>query len=328
MKVSESKSSDNEPSKVTSYFIDEDDVDDSKVKKAYKTLKDSPELIVSGDDLYAITNKSSSNVELVNISLSKSDVKIEESDEKVKMNIAEQKDSTSDSVDNYCVSKEGELWTIKDGIVYLFNNGDFLPRANVGKDFKKLDVYDDNNVIVYNDKLLLSVTGNTTISNTNTNNNVYDVETNQSIVSNGAKDKWVMLESGEWNYYDNRGVLVKNKWIKSNGYWYFLKSDGLMVKDNWVKSNGKWYRLTYDGKMATGWYKQDSSWYYLGDDGAMRTGWQKVGGKWYYLQDNGVMMTGWIKLDGKFYYLYTDGHMASNETIDGFKLKADGSYVE
>lgn len=325
MKVSESKSSDNEPSKVTSYLVDENLIDDKKVEKAYKTLKDKPRLIISGDDLYALTG-SSKNIELAELSLSKDDIEIDDSGEDVELNVVLQEDSISESVTDYCISKSDELWTLKDGKVYLFNANDFVEKGTVGKDFTRLDVYDDNNIIVFNNSTLLLSSGGK-IYNNNTDN-VYGVETNESIISNSSKDRWVMLDSGEWNYYDSKGTLVKNKWIKSNGDWYFLKSDGLMVKDSWVKSNGKWYRLGYDGKMETNWSKQDSSWYYLGSDGAMRTGWQKVGIKWYYLQDNGVMMTGWIKLDGRFYYLYSDGHMASNETIDGFRLKADGSYVE
>lgn len=60
----------------------------------------------------------------------------------------------------------------------------------------------------------------------------------------------------------------------------------------------------------------------------MLTGWQAIGGKWYYFNGNGAMTTGWQKIDGLWYYLYSSGAMASNTTIDGYYLQANGTLDE
>ena len=73
----------------------------------------------------------------------------------------------------------------------------------------------------------------------------------------------------------------------------------------------------------------NGSWYYLDQSGAKQTGWQHLGSSWYYLDSEGKMQTGWFKdSNGKWYYLYDSGAMASNTTIDGYKLGADGAWIK
>ncbi|MDC9317165.1 hypothetical protein [Clostridioides difficile] len=40
------------------------------------------------------------------------------------------------------------------------------------------------------------------------------------------------------------------------------------------------------------------------------------------------MKTGWVQLSGNWYYLYSDGTMASNTTIDSYKLGSDGAWIK
>ncbi|WP_280846805.1 carbohydrate binding domain-containing protein [Mesobacillus selenatarsenatis] len=143
--------------------------------------------------------------------------------------------------------------------------------------------------------------------------------------SGAMKTGWV--KSGTKWYYLQSGGAMKTGWLKSGGKWYYLESSGAM-KTGWLKSGGKWYYLEGSGVMKTGWLKSGGKWYYLENSGAMKTGWVKSGTKWYYLENSGAMKTGWIKSGSKWYYLYSSGAMAYNTTIDGYKLGADGAWIQ
>lgn len=57
-------------------------------------------------------------------------------------------------------------------------------------------------------------------------------------------------------------------------------------------------------------------------------GWKQVGGLWYYLDSTGKNKTGWIQDNGKWYYCNSDGSMASNTTIGGYQVGADGAWIK
>lgn len=116
-----------------------------------------------------------------------------------------------------------------------------------------------------------------------------------------------------------------SQWVQVNGKWQYNDATGNPVKNSWVGN----YYLQADATMATGWLNYSNSWYYLGTDGAKKTGWQLVEGQWYYLDTaEGRMQTGWIKdIDGKYYYLNSNGTMASNTTINGYKLGSNGAWI-
>ena len=105
-------------------------------------------------------------------------------------------------------------------------------------------------------------------------------------------------------------IATANQWVQANGKWQYNDAIGNPIKNNWFfdRNLGKSYYLQADGNMATGWLSNNSKWYYLGPDGAMKTGWQLVDGIWYYLDSQGVM--------------------ASNITIDGYKLGANGAWIK
>ncbi|WP_294405721.1 N-acetylmuramoyl-L-alanine amidase family protein [uncultured Clostridium sp.] len=117
-------------------------------------------------------------------------------------------------------------------------------------------------------------------------------------------------------------ISQNGKWQQTlNGKWYYTDSQGNVAKN-------KWFFVQADGTMATGWMNISGNWYYLNDNGIMETGWLSNGGKWYYFDSNGVMMKGWNEIDGKWYYLNSDGSMASNTTIDNYKLGSDGAWIK
>lgn len=136
---------------------------------------------------------------------------------------------------------------------------------------------------------------------------------------------WVK-EDGSW-YFLTNSVKAKG-WVKDKNVWYYLNADGKM-KTGWLNYKNKWYFLNKNGAMAVNqWVYQNNKWYYLGADGTMQTGWIAPNGKWYYLNAKGEMVTGWYQLGGKWYYFYKSGQLASNTTINGFKLGSDGAWIK
>lgn len=160
---------------------------------------------------------------------------------------------------------------------------------------------------------------------------------------------------------------VNAGWIQSGSAWYFKYPNGSMLKNQWLSWNGKWYRFDQSGMMQTGWYQNASGlWYYLNTpNGDMRTGWLSDNGWWYFLNptqdsfegsmltnhfwtyngrkyyfdENGHMVTGWLALKDangveQYYYFYPQGkvtgaygYLATNTTVDGFKVDAEGRWV-
>lgn len=131
---------------------------------------------------------------------------------------------------------------------------------------------------------------------------------------------------------ENPNTSVKpSQWVNINGQWQYNDVSGQPLKNTWFydNSNGKTYYLKADGNMATGWIIYNGYWYYLDQSGAKQTGWQHLSSSWYYLDGEGKMQTGWFEdSNGKWYYLYDSGAMASNTTIDGYKLGSDGAWIK
>ncbi len=156
---------------------------------------------------------------------------------------------------------------------------------------------------------------------------------------------WVS-ENGTYKYADAEGNYATG-WVEVNGTWYFFKSNGLMAK-GWIKDGNRWYYLKDNGAMATGWFKDagvwyylfnwggmannewvyDNGWYYMSGNGAMHTGWLKDGNSWYYLNSNGLMAKGWNWINSDCYFFYDSGRMAANETVNGYKVNANGAWVK
>ena len=154
-------------------------------------------------------------------------------------------------------------------------------------------------------------------------------------------------------------------WVSQNGKWYFYQPNGSMLKSNWTSYQGKWYYLNQNGEMVTGLQTINGNQYYFVDSGAMVTGWLKNGanynyfdttagshegamckntwvmfqGKYFYFDNQGVMAVGWKEVaDSKgnmaYYYFYPEGtttglfgYMATNTTINGFVIGADGRWT-
>ncbi len=149
---------------------------------------------------------------------------------------------------------------------------------------------------------------------------------NNYILPDGRKDisTWKKV-SNRWYYFDQNGNMTKG-WQNINGFWYYMNDNGEM-QTGWVNPSGdSWYYMNENGGMSTGWIQpHPGEWYYLDGSGSMQRGWVLLDGKWYYLDGSGRMQRGWVQVSGKRYYLNSDGSMASNTTVDGRRLGADGA---
>ncbi|WP_297417395.1 N-acetylmuramoyl-L-alanine amidase family protein [Clostridium sp.] len=208
------------------------------------------------------------------------------------------KDARSSS---WTVDTNGAVWAIHDGeILKSVKLGDFTTVYTCDRSFDKIDVYDDSDLIAWEDG------GNayTTVSE-GTAQSAADAS---AIVNpTPAKVGWDKQADGTWNFYDATGAKVANNWVNVGGVWYFLKADGV---------------------MATGWQQVNGAWYFLQPSGAMATGWVNDNGTWYYLQSSGAMKTGWLNDNGTWYYLNASGAMLANTTVDGYVLGASGAWIQ
>lgn len=57
--------------------------------------------------------------------------------------------------------------------------------------------------------------------------------------------------------------------------------------------------------------------------------WTQFGtNNWYYVDSNQNFVVGWKQIDGKWYYLDKDNGMVTNTIVDGYKIGADGVWVQ
>ena len=150
------------------------------------------------------------------------------------------------------------------------------------------------------------------------------VHYDQVIEKDGYKWLSYISYSGSRRYIQLEGVTSsQNQSVNKSNHG---SNNGLTV--GWKKINGSWYYFKSDGSKATGWLKDGSTWYYLKSSGEMQTGWLKENGMWYYLDDSGAMKTGWYQVSGKWYYSYSSGALAVNTTVDGYRVKSNGEWIQ
>ncbi len=154
--------------------------------------------------------------------------------------------------------------------------------------------------------------------------------------SNGMMATGWFQDGSTWYYLKPNGAMATG-WLKLGNVWYYLRSSGAM-QTGWLYDGGVWYWFYDWGGMAnTSWVKVNtnengyytSKWYYFRGNGAMQTGWLQLGGTWYYLRTDGSMVHDrWMLIDGKYYYFYSSGAMASNTTVGGYQVGANGQWIQ
>ncbi|MVX64892.1 hypothetical protein GKZ28_14435 [Clostridium chromiireducens] len=106
---------------------------------------------------------------------------------------------------------------------------------------------------------------------------------------------------------------------------------GIITANSSSPANGQFTNPS--GHPVSGWLNSNGRWYYLDNNGDAKTGWIQDNGKWYYLNtatdtNRGTMKTGWLQdTDGTWYYLYSDGSMATNTSVDGYKIGSNGAWI-
>ena len=106
-------------------------------------------------------------------------------------------------------------------------------------------------------------------------------------------------------------TFAEGKWVEKAGAWQYEENGSL--HKGWLFVNGAWYYLDpASGNMKDGWIFDKETWYFLKTDSA----------------EQGKMATGWTWVEGNCYYLKTNGAMASNETVEGYQLAAEGQWVD
>lgn len=259
------------------------------------------------------------------------------------LNFSEEKTSYKINVDND-VSKITVTAEPSDNDYLVTINGD---EVNSGDDYKKkvsLKEGENKIPVVIEDEDNDKKRTYTITVNRKESDKASEVEPNE----NNSKENlnstgWVQTDNG-WQYKDESGNIVKNKWIylKTDNVYCYLDENGFR-KTGWFKDKDeKWYLLAENGAMLTGWQKDGDKLYYMDSNGAMQTGWLKIvqddgntsdsnNGQsdsnsnnaqatkkviWYYLNPDGSMATGWVQSGGKWYYMNSNGTMATGWIID------------
>ena len=210
------------------------------------------------------------------------------------------------------VDSEGNIWKLDSGKIYKYkNDGGYELKYKCDGGLNELSVYDDNNLIAYNedDDVYAIVGGKSSTGK-------YDVkdDTTATDTTTTAAAGWVQdATTGNWSYVKADGTKATG-WFQSpgSGLWYYMDANGIMQLNGWIQDGGYWY--------------------FLDATGAMKTGWVYTGGAWYFLKptngNKGAMQTGWIQSGGKWYYCNASGAMLSNTTVGGYVLGADGAWIK
>ncbi|EHJ02101.1 cell wall binding repeat-containing protein [Clostridium sp. DL-VIII] len=314
------------PKTVESYELlganDQLDSDDSKdATVAINNALENGTVSVAGNQLLAV-EVTDGNVKVTSIDLKKEKLEyskvndVQVTTNKVDAYVAEKNDSDDIDADNasgaYDIDIDGNVWVVADGKVSEFANNEFKDVYSVDSSLDSINVYDENNLIAWEEDGDIY----TTVGGTGTT-----TPPDQTPGTAG----WVKNTDGTWSYNKADGTKATG-WVQ-DGAWYFLNTNGIM-QTGWVNDNGTWYFLNGSGAMKTGWVQDGANWYYLNASGAMATGWVNDNGTWYYLKASGAMATGWLNDNGTWYYLNASGAMLANTVVDGYKLNASGAWVK
>ncbi|SFD08014.1 N-acetylmuramoyl-L-alanine amidase family protein [Clostridium uliginosum] len=223
-----------------------------------------------------------------------------------------------DEIEGIDTDVDGNVWRVDGGFVYKWDNDEDWDKVyKVDGLMSHLSVYNKDNMAVWSDDddEVYSIIGNK------------DKEDEKPVTD--AKG-WAQATDGTWTYVNEDGTKATG-WLNLGGTWYYMNDDGKMAT-GWKNVNGIWYYLNpisdgTRGAMKTGWINDNGTWYYTNASGCMQTGWVPVNGAWYYMQPWGGMKTGWLNDYGTWYYLNSWGGMATNTTVDGCTLAANGAWV-
>ncbi len=143
-----------------------------------------------------------------------------------------------------------------------------------------------------------------------------------------------------YRYYYASGKYYKNS-VRKIGNMYF----GFSAKGNlccgWFTINGNKYYASVKkgakgigvGQILTGYRKIGNDYYYLvpSKKGAAKKGFCTLGKKLYYFDSSTGKQRrtkGWFFVNNAMYYVKADGTIATNTSIDGYKIGANGAVTD
>lgn len=153
------------------------------------------------------------------------------------------------------------------------------------------------------------------------------------------KNKWFTID-GNTYHANTSGIVLKSQWLWYKNTLVYVTKDGSIAKNEIVKIGSKKYYFNSKGKRSKGFKKYKGKYYYCNSSGIIqKKKWITKGGKKYYLQKSGVRAQSKLMKIGKYkYYFNGKGQMVKNKQIiyDGEIYKADkkghckyiGDYVE
>ena len=162
--------------------------------------------------------------------------------------------------------------------------------------------------------------------------------TTKSVTTQATKSGWAKV-GNYYRYYVN-GKYCKNGVYKIGGMYYGFSAKGNLCC-GWFTLNGQTYYGSVKlgakgvgvGRVLTGYRKIGNDYYYLNPakKGARTTGFVTINKKLYYFNattGKQYRTKGWFYVNGAMYYVKADGTIATNTTIGGYKIGANGAVVD
>ena len=156
-----------------------------------------------------------------------------------------------------------------------------------------------------------------------------------AVTVQAQKSGWVK-EGKYYKYYVN-GTYYKNGVYKIGNMLFGFSAKGNLCC-GWFTINGSRYYASVKtgakgigvGQVLTGYRKIGNDYYYLdpAKKGAAKKGFYTLNKKLYYFDSSTGRQRrskGWFFVNNAMYYVKSDGTIATNTTIDGYRIGADGA---
>lgn len=143
--------------------------------------------------------------------------------------------------------------------------------------------------------------------------------------NNGYYTKGFSTIEGKNYYFDNQGVLQKNKKILINDTYYESDSKGVLNKktNSWVDIQNNRYRTDANGNFYKGLRQIDGFYYRFDNRGILQTNKKEIKENKFYLTDSKGKITNpsnfWFAIDGTTYRTGNDGKLVTGvRDIDNY----------
>ena len=169
------------------------------------------------------------------------------------------------------------------------------------------------------------------------------VELNKNIYyndANGKLAKGVVNIKGNPHYFDDKGILTRNKKILTDSKYYIVDDKGMVTnpKDTWFNMGGNVYKTDSNGNLLTGLQKIGEETRLFSSEGKMfrdtkvisagkfyevdakgnvnnpKNSWVEKDGQKYHTNEAGFVKEGVWKIDNEYYYFTANG-LTPNQVV-------------